>query len=717
MFLKRLTWFWILLTGIALLLGGRLVQIQVFGAARYEALAEDLLTRPARYLKAPRGSILDREGRLLLSDEPSSDITVHYAVLTGQSASYLLNVARQLRRRGDFPTSVRLEDAAAELRVRIGEMWQRLSELTGHPVSEFVERGELIRAQVERIRAAVAERRGIDRPVAEEEELHPVIEDVSPEVALAVQLELERMPWIRVTPSSRRVAQQADAAAHLLGQRGAVSPRHLERDPLRGDKRRELRPGDRVGITGVERIGETTLRGLRGRVLEDFDGTELERIEPQRGESLQLALDITLQEEVYRLLAAAIDGQDAQGNPRLTNPGGGAAVVLDVTTREVLALVSYPSYSYDTFREDFGALIRDAKRLPTRFRAVSGLYPPGSTCKAITLVGALADGVTTPEERIHCTGHLLEHKPGIFRCWIYNEYYPATHDWEFPQGQRGEDAIRNSCNIYFFKMGDRLGPGRLCEWFEQFGLGRTQETGLIEESPGIVPTAEYLQATQNRTFQASDPWNWSIGQGEVTASPLQVANVCASIAAGRWAPVRLLLDPPQPPAAERVALPAGPMHVLRRGMWRVINEPGGTAYKHARLKRSDYVFCGKTGSAQAVPQPVQYRYTFEWPDGRREEIYAFLERDALREAVERFGVEPQRVGKHTAERYPDLLPGELSAHAWFMGYTQPVDLPVGAAPTEGAYAVAVILEYGQSGGRVAGPVARDIAELVLERMP
>jgi len=721
MFRKRLTWFWILLTGAALLLLARLTDIQVVHADQYEDLAARLLTRPVRYLRAPRGGILDRHRRVLVSHEPSYDVCVHYAALGDDNTAYLLSLARQLRRRGDFPAYMSTADVADELRFQIGDMWLRLAALTGEPVSAFQERGAQIRAKVARVRDAVRDRHGIDQPVAEERWLHPIIEDVPDDLAVAIRLELEHLPWLAVVPSSRRVAHQADAVAHLLGQLGAVSPERLAADPLRADDLRRLHPTDRCGTTGIERVAETMLRGTRGRISVDLDGTELEHIDPITGQDVELTIDMEIQETVLAMLADAIDGRDVHGNQRLTWPAGGAAVVLDVATREILALVSYPVYNYAELRTNYDHLIRDARRQPTRFRAVAGLYPPGSTCKAITLVGALTDGVTTPHERIHCTGHLLPDNPNIFRCWIFNQWH-YTHDAvENPAGQNAVDAIRNSCNLYFFKTGGRLGPDRLCDWFSLFGLGRTQGTALIEESAGIVPTEERL----GRPFVPADPWNFSIGQGEVTATPLQVANVAASIAAGHWAPVKLIRNASGPPESSQAQ--AGPpfdtnaLRVLRTGMWLVVNDrPHGEGGwwptgRHARLNRDDYVLCGKTGSAQAQPHSVLYRYTFEFPDGHRETRDAFLQEDALAQFDE---PRPQCVGWHTIERYPSLPAGEpLPAHAWFMGYTQPAATPRGEQPDGPAYAIAVIVEYGGSGGRVAGPLVKQIAEWLLENRP
>jgi penicillin-binding protein 2 len=711
MFRRRLTWFWILLTAMACGLIGRLVDIQVIHAEEYRDLAARMLTQPVRYLRAPRGSILDRNGRVLVSHEPSFDVSVHYAVLTGQSSEYLLALARELRRRGEYPLGTPLDEIAEKLRLQIAATWQRLSDLTGRPVSEFVERGEEIRAQVQRIRAGVLRRTGVDQPVREETDsllaMHPLIEDIDHETALKVRLELEQYPWLSVAPGSRRVAHDADAAVHLLGRLGAVSRERQQEDPLADDELRHLRAGESCGITGVERLAEATLRGTRGRIVEELDGTPVERSEPVAGDDVTLTIDADLQEFVLAALTDAVEGTETSDG--VTYAAGASAVVLDVATREVLALVSYPSYSYEQLDENYDQLVRDARRTPLRFRAVSGLYPPGSTCKAITLVGALSEGEVTPNERVHCEGHLLPDQPNQFRCWIYNEHR-TTHDALEPEGQRAEDAIRNSCNIYFYKMGGRLGPERLCKWFDKFGFGRLSGTGLIEEAAGIVPTEAWLRANQQRGFAKSDPWNWAIGQGEVAATPLQVANVCATIASGHWAPVRLVLGPESPARYRGPDIPSEALRVLRTGMWRVVNE-GGTG-KVARLKDSRYVLCGKTGSAQAVPVPVSYRYIFEWPDGRRETREAYLEEDAAAS----FGAErPRCVGRRANAKFPDLLEGESSAHAWFMGYTQRAGLPRGAAPDGPVYAIAVVIEFGGSGGRVAGPVAKSIAEYLLER--
>jgi cell division protein FtsI/penicillin-binding protein 2 len=642
-----------------------------------------------------RGAILDRNGRVLVRDIPASDVCIHFGVLAGRE-DYLRAVAIELQRRGDFPRAMKISEITGQLRSDIADMWRRLSELSSVPISELRLRADAIVDRVARVRASRARRSGRDEPVREEIDtryaMHPLVEDVDNDVALNVRLELEKFPWLQVVPGARRAALDADAAVHVLGRIGAASLDRIDEDDFVDDELRGLRPDDRCGISGAERVAEYALRGRRGRIVQDFAGQELDRTEPA--------------------LADGVRG--------CVHPAGASAAVVDVETREIVALASYHSYAYDDFGRLYEELSENTRELPLLFRAVQAQYPPGSTCKAITLMGGLGEGVINENERIHCTGFLLATQPNAFRCWIYNQYPGTTHDMREPAGQSGEDAIRNSCNIYFYKVGERLGAERLCEWFSRFGLGRTCGTGLIEESRGIVPTQERL----SRPHEPADAWNFAIGQGEVTATPLQAANVAATIASGVVRPVRLFREDLQKyrnaapePAPPEQRFDERALRVLRAGMWRVVNEQGGTGHV-ANLERRDFELCGKTGSAQTVTRPVTWRFTFEWPDGVQNVQTSVSEVKALKAARdERPGLSPPRlVGRYAAQRYPELLEGErLPAHAWFMGYIQPRTTRRGAAPAKPCYAISIILEYGGSGGQAAGPIAKRIAEALLDR--
>jgi penicillin-binding protein 2 len=718
-FAKRLRWFVILMVALALVIVARLVDIQVLRAERYETLADNLLTRSVRHLPAPRGSILDRNGRVLVSDEPVFDISVRYEVLLllltedipRASREYLYRCARALRNRGRYPADMPLDQVVPQLVKQVDGLSGQLAALAGVTRQELAERAERIRWRVGMIRADVGRKNPIQKgkPVREENQYHALIRNVDEDLALTVRIELEDdHPWLRVVPTSRRVAQGDHALIHVLGRTGSASPRRIENDPLVEDELRGLRGDDRCGISGVERLAGLTVRGTKGRITEDFDRSVIERIDPIRGSDVLLTIDAELQNQVFAILERAVAESLDSENPA----GGASAVVIDVATREVLALVSYPAYRYDEYHRDYTQLARDNRWQPLRFRAVANMYPPGSTCKVIALYGGLAEGVITVHTPVQCTGHFLPDRPDSFRCWIYNQY-GMTHG-----PQSAEAAVRNSCNIYFYTLGDRLGVDRLCRWFSAFGLGRTPGTGLIEESPGIAPTSQWIAEHRRRDPRVypADAWNFSIGQGEVSATPLQCANVAATVASGRWEPVKLVRDGAgnviggEP--VEPIVFDERHMQVLRTGMWRVVNERGATAFE-ARLGSGEYEICGKTGSAQTSRRVIRKWYQLEWPDGRGERVVATSKREALARYSDD---KPQVVADGIDELFPPRGPdGKLPSHAWFIAYTQPKATPRGVAPRGPSYAVSVIIEFGGSGGKVAGPVAKAIAELLVGR--
>lgn len=706
MFETRLRWFVALIALTTLPLLARLVEIQLVRADQYSQYAERAPVRVRKSLRAPRGAILDRAGRQLVHDVPAADIAAHYAVLAGGPelrSNYLRAQARRLRDAGALDVDTTLTEAAQQLEEQIDPSWKQLADLTGRTTAEFAEVADQVRRRIARMRSAVERRTGVTQPIREEQEFHPVLEGLSDAQVFEVRRALEgRCPWISVVPGSRRVTENADTLLHLLGREATASEERIESDPLAEDELRRLRPGDTCGVSGVERACDVLLRGRRGVLTLDANGTTLERIDATSGQDVTLTVDTEFQDQVAEILQKAVDASE--------NPAGGSAVVIDVETREVLALVSYPSYTLDAYAQNYSTLAGDTHWTPLRFRAVANEYAPGSVCKVVTLTGALTDGAITPATRFECTGVFQADQAEHFRCWIYNQF-GLTHG-----PQTAEDAIRNSCNIFCFHTGERLGAQRLCDWYRFMGLGELQGTGLIEEADGIVPTAEWLQANQRRDYQPADAWNYAIGQGEIAVTPLQMANLAATVAAGYWAPVVLMKDEFDNVLrfsdAEPRALDENALRVVRTGMWRVVNENGGTAY-HARLERSDYQLCGKTGSAQTVPRVIDSDFTFEWPDGRREVVTA---RTAEEAATHFSDPRPALVGRKARERFPVWHVGDkMPSHAWFIGYVQPSSTARGNAPRGKSYAISVLIEFGGGGGKVAGPVARDIAAALLAR--
>jgi len=555
MFNRRLKVLFVILSFAAVLVVGRLVDLQVARTEELRRQAAESMTRPIRLVPAVRGRILDRYGQVLACDSPQWELCAYYPAL--------------------------VDDERAE------QMWQLTRRLTGLSRDEFAKRRSKILRRVQAIHADVSRKAGIDTEVAEERMFHPVVWGLDDQEAVALRLQLLEQPQAaigEVRVSNRRTYRQGESVCHILGTLGSVPSEVLYgSDNRRADVLKQYRLGDLMGYSAAERLGEQLLRGRRGFVRQDMHGQVVESVGARRGGDLYLTLDLALQEQVLKLLSQAVRANES------ARSFGAAAVVLEVETREVLALVSYPTFDIARRAQMYRELAGDRRGAPLLFRAVSGTYPPGSVVKPIVLAAALSLGVLDPDEKSLCTGRLFEGVNG-WHCWTHWRGMPG-HGW-----LDASDAIKHSCNVYFYKAGQAVGAERLVDWFGRFGLGRYPGTGLVEERAGIVPTQLWLREHRRRSFRIGDSRNLAIGQGDLTATPLQIANLAATIASGRWQAPTVLMNDRRDRPVEVLPVSAAHWAVIREGMYRVVNERGGTAYKTARLDGLE--MCGKTGSAQ-----------------------------------------------------------------------------------------------------------------------
>jgi cell division protein FtsI/penicillin-binding protein 2 len=720
MFERRLKILLILpiLAGFAILT--RLFQIQLLHGADYVQQAEEALVSGKQFLPPLRGRILDRFGRVLVSDEPAHDAAVHYGVLS-MSPAYLMLVADHLRKTEPAWHDAADAEVKAEVERRIADMWLTLERISGAPLKEFRRRREAICGSVERLRRHIWQTRqqqGLAEPLErlrlqEEDIFHPILKDISPEVRTRIELELSRLPYIRVEPSVRRVwGEQAEAVCHVLGRLGPVSAETIDRDAKADDWLTAYRADDEAGISGVEALGEPMLRGKRGFEERYRDGRLRGHAPPIDGLDVQLTVDLELQQRIARILTEAV----AETPPAT----GACCVVIDVPSREILALVSIPTYDRDTLRARFDTLRDDAVRLPLLFRAVQGEYQPGSIIKPVTLLAGFATGTADALRTVNCTG---QYKPGSnkWHCWTYWRNLPG-HGYV-----AAEEAIQRSCNVYFFDLGERLGAQRLTDFFRRFVQGAvgavaqppsavTCGTGLIEERFGLIPSPDWVKTNRNRSFRPADGRNYAIGQGEIQLTPLQAANIFATVAAGSLRRPTIIANDmrERPDLAIPGVLPAA-WELTRRGLYRCVNEEGGTAYNFVRM--NNLQVCGKTGSAQCVGRVVQRRYFFRQDDGEpqpgaavphgtSELSVAAATVDAAREMLGLpASAEPYKT--EILARHPPADPstGKVPTHAWFAGY---------ASYRQPKIAVAVLIEYGGSGGHTAGPAAKRIFEALME---
>ena len=384
----------------------------------------------------------------------------------------------------------------------------------------------------------------------------------------------------------------------------------------------------------------------------------------------------------------------------------GAAVVIDIATGQVRALVSVPTYDPNRFEEDYTKLIADDLNTPLTNRALMTAMEPGSTVKTIVGLGAITQGLIAVDGTIECTGHLvLDGKTYARpRCWTMSMFEAAHHSIPYnaphPTGfLTYPDALERSCNVYFETLGDRLGLQGLAYWMKQFGLG--QQTGIgLPEARGAVP--------KPGRHERSESWYAAIGQGPVLATPIQMANVAATIARdGKWMRPTLIVENP-PDVFDRdgksiprsidlnVSKPA--LAAARKGMTAVVNSPAGTGDS---MIRGDMLVAAKTGSASAAKLT---RY----------------ERDRLGNRIVDENGKPigRDIDYGTREnpnreipwyRASDIDPktGKLrGTHGWAIGFA-PADHP--------QIAFAVYVEYGNKGNYSAGSIVGPMLDACVKR--
>jgi cell division protein FtsI/penicillin-binding protein 2 len=452
-----------LLAGIVL---ARLVYLQVLSAGDYRQQLEDWLVLEPDYVQPLRGDIRDRRGAVWAQDVPSWQVEAYYGALDSRPTKsgrnrYVRALARRLQRSGQYPAEMPLDDVEEALHQRIAESWQRLSDLAGTPTWQLYKTADAIVERVQTIRQRVAERQGFEEDVEEQRGFHPVLKDLSSELANRLRLELAGYPWLRVHTSTSRQYADDPAVCHLVGHLRQVSGEDIRKDRNAGDELRRLEPGDRVGQDGVEYAAEHLLRGRRGKIVRNRSGDCLLNVDPVRGQDVHVTVDLALQRWIYEQLGLAVQ--------RCPTASSAAAVVLDVRSREVMAVVSWPGYTRQDYTERYEQLVRDSVHRPLRFHAVADLYPPGSIVKPVTILAALHDGLVTPDETVYCTGYLYPNVTNAFRCWTTSRGIVGGHG-----PLNAQEAILHSCNVYCYTMGPAAGGAAAVR------LARSVRSGSVE---------------------------------------------------------------------------------------------------------------------------------------------------------------------------------------------------------------------------------------------
>ncbi len=471
--------------------------------------------------------------------------------------------------------------------------------------------------------------------------------DIGRDTLAAIEVNKFALPGVVVQVSPRRHYIGEQFAAHVLGYMGEISSEELRRSTLEGFKR-----GDFIGKFGLERAHEGFLRGKRGGRQVEVNATGqvirvLQTVDALAGHDIHLTVDHDLQLKTEALL----DGR------------AGAAVALDPNSGKILAIASSPSFDPNLFvsgmtREQWNELTTNHYR-PLENKVIQGEYPPASVYKIVPLIAALEEGIVDAQTTYFCSG---SHQFGnrAYRCW--------------KRGGHGHvnavKALAESCDVYFYQVGNALGVDRLAHWAHLLGLGQPTGFNLDREGRGLVPTARWKLNRFGEPWQRGETLSVVIGQSFNLTTPLQLAVMTAAVGNGglRYKPYLVetiqtadgeVVLQTEPEIVGRFELGATTWDLLRKGLWMVVNDVTGTAWR-SRIR--DLEYSGKTGTAQVVARPKDNE------------------------------VQPEE----REERHRN--------HALFVAYAPSVNPRI---------AVAVVIEHGQSGSGAAAPVAREMIKAYL----
>jgi penicillin-binding protein 2 len=557
------------------LIAVRLFYLQVIKGENLSQLSESNRTQLI-FFRAPRGDIYDRKGRMLVTNRPSWSLMYSVPEKTDINRDRVAVILDPFMKQFPKHWTSRLQRA-----FRTGQM----------------------------VRLA---------------------EDVPNEISFGLREIGELLPGLRVVMEFRRGYPSESSAGHVLGYLGEITEREL-----RDEQWSQRKSGDLIGKIGVEKVLDTQLRGTDGGMLIEVDSLGrlkrvIKELASQKGDSVQLTIDLDVQKAAKEALAQ-------------TPSGRGAAIALDVNTGAVLAWVSSPSFDPSgSVAEDI-----DDKDKPFLDRTYRGAYEPGSVFKIMTAIAGFETNNVRLSERVTCVGYLpLVDKKNVERrygCW---KVHGSVDYWR---------AMAESCNCYFYTLGQRVGADAISKVALQFGFAQPSQNIFSGEAIGVIPNAAWKRKRGLGGWSTGDTFNTSIGQGFVTSNPMQVALMTMALAnqGTMWSPY--LVD-------------------------KMIDSNGVTTYQsHRALKRTVVL---KESTWQMILQAMR-------------------------------GVVVDGTGRATNIPYLDVRGKSGTAqnphgesHAWFVAFA-------GYPNEKPSVAVCVFVENGGSGGAIAAPIVRKMLEIAL----
>ncbi len=508
-----------LAVAIFVLLVVRFWDLQVRNPAVYQEMAEQNRIR-AVPVPAPRGKILDRDGRVIVDNH----------------ASFTLLLNRENLKKEH------LRSIAEGLDLDYDQLVARLDRFKRRPAYE---------------------------PVVIKEELTP--DELT---FVESHRDPETFPELMLIHAERRLYPKDGLGAHVIGYVGEVSEAELDTPDYS-----KYQQGQIIGKDGLERQYNETLLGVDGqrRVMVDNRGRERQTLEDKPatpGHDIETTLDLDLQ------AVAELSIGDRQG----------AVVALDPRSGEVLAMASRPAFDPNLFAarihsKDWNALLANPQK-PLLNRAIQAQLAPGSTFKPLMALAGLETGVIDDSFHVHCTGGASFYGHW-YACW-------QKHGHGDVEVHR---AIEQSCDVFFYTVGNKLGVDRIAHYAEMAGFGHKTGIDLPHEVDGIMPSTQWVMRNYHRKWYAGETISVAIGQGAVTVTPLQLASAIGGISMGGvWKTPHLVRDAMHPVGFHKADLNPENVAKVVYGMWSVVNEAG----TGGRARLPGISLCGKTGTAQVA---------------------------------------------------------------------------------------------------------------------
>ena len=613
----------------------RLIELQVFNKTETLQKIENTGVKPPEILPTLRGSISDRNGNILAIDTPEFYLAIQYDlarlrderfweanaiirsntkenITIDQGRKYWENFFSKDIERLDMIVSKayefsnekpgKIEKEISEINDRMWRMRRYFAWKRNFPHSEDIKVFDSQDATKK------LELEGYVNDLAEMQSDWYMLARLKDDTLYEAQVFFRDIKGVRIIPKSARKYPYNDCAAQTIGW---VNPQKRDNEVFASDELLKYHKDELAGYKGVEYVCEPILRGKRGKLVYE-SRNEGPQVDPREfGKDVRLTIDIEFQKTLENMLLDPMINPNAGSNTSL--------VVIDVSSGDILAMVSLPTFDLNSARTEFGNLLKDNKKKPLVNKALQAIYPPGSTIKPVILAAGLEESVVTPQTTISCS---LPAEEGWPRCWLQRKY--GCHDDQFISegGTNGVNAIRGSCNIYFTKLAHRIDGRRLQYWLYQFGYGHK-----ILQQPDFSLTVGNLDTEQfddrnireqagfisNKLTSAKNfddiplisdgekRW-FGMGQGNLRVTVLQVANALATIARnGVFIEPRLYLNCGEKSQPQDIGLSTQTIKTVKDGLWAVANKYHGSAYetfRNSQLKKQDITIYGKTGSTE-----------------------------------------------------------------------------------------------------------------------